>query len=100
MNTKDKNTISANEINKFCYCQMQWYYERHYGRKTLMQLRAERNKKLGLADSTVANFNHGSKYHSEYLRKRRFYGMLKTAFLLLLLALAVYAYLYFSGWLS
>lgn len=60
----DKQTISANEINKFAYCPYQWYYERLYGRKKLRELELERNERLGLEDTRMSNLIDGFSYHS------------------------------------
>ncbi|MBE6007828.1 MAG: hypothetical protein E7235_01365 [Lachnospiraceae bacterium] len=60
----DKETISANEINKFSYCPYQWYYERLYGRKKLRELELERNERLGLEDRRMSNLIDGFNYHS------------------------------------
>lgn len=59
-----KRTVTANEINKYCYCPYQWYYERLYGRKELRKLAAERNERLGIKDSRLSNFASGLEYHS------------------------------------
>lgn len=59
-----KRTVTANEINKYCYCPYQWYYERLYGRKELRKLAAERNERLGIKDSRLSNFASGLQYHS------------------------------------
>ncbi len=59
----DKETISANEINKFAYCPYQWYYERFYGRKKLRELELERNERLGLEDKRMSNLIDGFEYH-------------------------------------
>ncbi len=59
-----KRTVTANEINKYCYCPYQWYYERLYGRKELRKLVAERNERLGITDSRLSNFASGLEYHS------------------------------------
>ena len=59
-----KRTVTANEINKYCYCPYQWYYERLYGRKELRKLASERNERLGITDSRLSNFASGLEYHS------------------------------------
>ena len=59
-----RRTVTANEINKYCYCPYQWYYERLYGRKELRKLAAERNERLGITDSRLSNFTSGLEYHS------------------------------------
>ncbi len=60
----DKNTISANEINKFSYCPYQWYYERYYGRKELRLLAKQRNEDLGLTDFRQERLLEGNKRHA------------------------------------
>ena len=81
-----KRTVTANEINKYCYCPYQWYYERLYGRKELRKLAAERNERLGIKDSRLSNFASGLEYHSNV--KFRTVNILK-----LILTLAVFVVL-------
>ena len=81
----DKKTVTANEINKFCYCPYQWYYERLYGTKELRRLANERNEALGLTDRTQSNFEQGLEYHSR-AKFRGGAGRIIIAFLLILLA--------------
>lgn len=71
MSEKLKNsrtTISASEINRFTYCNYQWYYERLYGSKQLRELKGERNKKIGV-ENTYSNFKRGTNFHNEGYRK-------------------------------
>jgi len=61
----NKKSITPNEVNKFCYCPYQWFYERAYGRKELKRLAEERNERLGIEDKRLSNFNYGMKYHKK-----------------------------------
>ena len=61
----NKKTISASEINRFVYCPYQWYYEKLYGRKHIMNLLKERNEKYGYKNSELSNFKSGLKYHKK-----------------------------------
>ena len=46
MYNKSEN-ISASEINKFVYCPYQWYYERFYGQKKILEiLKSKKEKKI------------------------------------------------------
>ena len=66
----DRQTISANEVNKFTYCPHQWYYERLYGTKELRAKYRERNERLGLEDATAAHFARGLAFHSRFAGRR------------------------------
>lgn len=87
----DKNTITANEINKFSYCPYQWYYERLYGRKELRALARERNKSLGLTDTTQGHLAAGSSYHAEIHKKYRTKQLVVKFIIILVLAVIIYA---------
>ena len=63
--------ISASEINKYCYCQYSWYYERLYGKKYITEMYKERNEKLGLTDKTIHNFKRGVDFHDKFLIRRK-----------------------------
>lgn len=63
--------ISASEINKYCYCQYSWYYERLYGKKYIREVYKERNEKLGLTDKTISNFKRGIDFHDKFLIGRK-----------------------------
>lgn len=68
-----KNTITANEINKFCYCPYQWYYGRIYGSKELQRLSRENKKRLSVKSTKIkdngskrlSNFERGRNYHQK-----------------------------------
>ena len=100
MEVKDKkHTVTANEINKFCYCPYQWYYERVYGRKELSLMKKELNDELGLSDSRLSNFKSGSEFHSRvrfnrWLRVKRAVMIL---FIVLFAAFAVYVRMKYFG---
>lgn len=80
----DSERISANEINKYCFCPYQWYYERLYGQKYIRQKQKERIEALGIKNNTLNNFNKGLKFHNYYRLKRSLIFMLKLIILILL----------------
>lgn len=84
-------TISASEINRFIYCNYQWYYERFYGRQYIRKLCNERNAELGLNDSSLSKFSRGNEFHKNYLsgRRRAFLLKLSAVVIILLVGLAV-----------
>ena len=90
----DKQTISANEINKFAYCPYQWYYERLYGRNELRRLEKERNERLGLEDFRKERMEQGVNYHRSVYESKR-----KTRRLVVLIVFiaAVIYFLYKGG---
>ncbi len=90
----DRHKISASEINKFTYCNYQWYYERLYGRKKLRELNSERNKKLGLKSSTYSNFRRGTEFHNEGYRKMRMKKLFTKICILIIIVIC--AVLYFK----
>lgn len=80
-------TISANEINKYCYCNYQWYYQRKFGSKKLYELRKEN---IGdNYDKTLTNFKNGNQFHSDfhfsYKLKRKIFILVSVLLSLLLL---------------
>lgn len=89
--------ISASDVNRFCYCPWQWYYERVHGRTHIARLARERNLALGYDDPSKGAFAKGRDFHENYLRR---YRVKKTlgwlAFVLILVLLAALAW---WGWL-
>lgn len=83
-----KHTITANEINKFCYCPYQWYYERAFGRKELSIMKKELNDELGLTDSRLSNFKSGSEFHSN-VRFNRWLAVKRVVYILLIILFVV-----------
>lgn len=90
--------ISANEINKYCFCPYQWYYERLYGTKYLRNLQNERNKELGLTDKINSNFDRGLKFHNNYRLKRILIFIFKFSILIAIFILAIYLMKEISIW--
>lgn len=95
MKKKEKETISANDINKYIYCPYQWYYEKVYGIKELKRLKQELNEKYGYVDVSLANFKKGQKFHNSYYNKNVNKSRLKIAFYLLCLILGIALGVYF-----
>lgn len=79
--------ISASEINKYCYCQYSWYYERFYGKKYIREKYKQRNEALGITYSTVDNFTKGIKFHDRYILKRKIKLFFKFVFLFFVIIL-------------
>ena len=85
----DSNRISANEINRYIYCNYQWYYRRLYGDKELTKMKKEHNKALGITrDSRTHAFVKGNKFHQRY---HRWYKFKKTLYMLILIAFIMVA---------
>lgn len=83
----DSSRISANEINRYVYCNYQWYYRRLYGDQYLSKLRKEHNRALGIKkDARTHAFVKGNQFHKSY---HRWYQFKKTLYLGLVLALLI-----------
>ena len=95
-----KETLSPHELNKYTYCNYQWYYEKKYGRKQLYDMKKNQvQKKLPKVqknqkqqkqqDPTLSNFVRGEKYHNDMyenmMRKRKKAKIAVIAVLCLLL---------------
>lgn len=81
----DSSRISANEINRYVYCNYQWYYRRLYGDKALTKMKKEHNKALGIKkDARTHAFIKGNKFHRNY---HRWYQFKKVLYVLLLIAI-------------
>lgn len=97
---KNKNDfISANEINKFAYCNYQWYYERLYGASEIRRLYKERNEALGIEGSAKGNFSKGLEFHDKFYKKQKLLKSLKLALFIIsaivgLMAGFLYYYIY------
>lgn len=74
--------ISANEINRYCYCPYQWYYKRYYGTKELNR----RYKELGIdASSHLSHFEKGRIFHKRYYRAYHIQKILRIALILIVI---------------
>ncbi len=83
----DSTRISANEINRYVYCNYQWYYRRLYGDAHLTKLKKERNQALGIKrDPRTHAFVKGNKFHLNY---HRWYKAKKALYLILVVALLI-----------
>lgn len=89
MNNNDEK-ISASEINKFCYCNYSWYYERLYGKKYIRERYKERNESLELNCKTLDNFKRGIKFHDTFLIKRKIKLIIKILLLFIIIALLLW----------
>lgn len=81
----DSTRISANEINRYVYCNYQWYYRRLYGDKTLSKMKKERNQALGIkTDPRLHAFVRGNKFHRNY---NRWYKVKRVLYLVVVIFL-------------
>lgn len=86
----DSNRISANEINRYVYCNYQWYYRRLHGDASLTRLKKEYNRALGIKkDARAHAFVKGNKFHLNYHR------LYKVKKLIYLIAIAVLSLIIF-----
>lgn len=91
----DKERISANEINRYVYCNYQWYYRRLYGDPALSKLKKEHNKTLGIKkDPRIHALKKGSKFHMRY---DWWYKVKKRVYLLLIVTLLIFAIYFLKG---
>lgn len=81
--------ISANEINKYCYCEYSWYYERLYGRKYIRERYKKRSEGKNFQYKTINNFKRGVDFHDSFLDKRKN----KLISKILLLSLILFAFI-------
>lgn len=88
--------ISANEINKFCYCNYQWYYEKVYGTKEIRRINSEYCKENGFENKALKNFSRGQKFHNRYVFKYRIKKFFKLCLILFFIFLILYILNYFD----
>lgn len=83
--------FSPSELNRFTYCPYQWYYERLYGRKKLMELFREKNgNHHGSGNSPIA---YGNKFHKNYY----FLYRVKTLIKFILIIIVILLFLFLTG---
>ena len=87
----ERKTISPSEINKFVYCNYQWYYHKKYGGAKLRQLRKAFLADRGLPTDIPADrhLRLGRKFHAGFGR-RPFVAALRIALALAAVAAIVY----------
>jgi len=94
---KDDKTISASEINRYLYCNYQWYYERKYGAAELRRRKKAYMEEMGITSSSGENspFQRGLIFHANFGR----YRYLKLTYKLFRAAAlaAIFIYLLLSG---
>ncbi len=87
--------ISASEINKYCYCEYSWYYERLYGKKYIRERHKERNDKLEFRYVTINNFKRGiefhDKFHDKYINKRKI--KIITRFIVFIILISIFTFI-------
>lgn len=88
----NKRPFTPSEINKFSYCNYQWYYERKYGKRELRRMGKENAIRRGEPTrfkEREVNLSKGQKYHEKHyekIKKRRFYIFLILFAIIALLA--------------
>ena len=88
--------ISANEINKFCYCNYQWYYEKIYGSSEIKRLNAKYKEENGIKSSTSKNLRRGVKFHNQYVFKYKIKRFFKLVLFFIVITLIIYGLYYFK----
>ncbi|WP_250277315.1 hypothetical protein [[Clostridium] colinum] len=86
----DNEKISASEINKYCYCEYSWYYERLYGKKYIREQYKKRNDNLDFTYKTIDNFKRGIEFHDSFLAKRKVKVIFKTLILIFFISLLLF----------
>lgn len=99
MHNKNIN-VSASEINKFIYCPYQWYYERFYGQKKILEILGRNKKKRikpkkNVGDVNKSNFSRGNEFHRNF-RKRYLLARRKKIFLLFIVSSVILLGLFFG----
>ena len=69
---KDDKTISASEINRYLYCNYQWYYERKHGVAQLRRQKSEYLQKMGITSNGSSPLQKGLAFHANFKRTQRF----------------------------
>ena len=95
----ERKKISASEINKFCYCNYQWYYEKVYGSAEIRRLNSEYCEKNGFKSGTSKSFERGIRFHNRYVFKykiKRFFKFILFLIIFVLIAAAVYFINYYK----
>lgn len=81
--------ISASEINRYCFCPYQWYYERLYGKSNLINSKKEKLKELGITDYSKSNLKRGIKFHNNFLKIYKIKRNLKILFYISILTFII-----------
>lgn len=83
---KETLMISANEINRYCYCPYQWYYKKTYGQSELNK----QYKALKSQHSDHENmYVKGTRYHQNYYKQYQMKRLLISIGLLLGVAMMI-----------
>jgi len=88
---RDDKTISASEINRYIFCNYQWYYERKYGAAELRRRRKEHLEELGIEPNQNSPLQRGLVFHARYGRRRK----LRLAYMWLRAAVIIAIFIYF-----
>jgi len=86
-----KETLSPSEINRYLFCNYQWYYERKYGAAELRRRKKEHLEELGVTPNEDGPIQRGLVFHARFGRRRR----LKLIYIWLRAVILVVLFLYF-----
>ncbi|MCL2397072.1 MAG: PD-(D/E)XK nuclease family protein [Defluviitaleaceae bacterium] len=87
---KNDQTISASEVNRYLYCNYQWYYEHKYGMAELRRRKKIHMDEIGITPTTDSPLQKGLVFHARFERRRRF----RLALRLLRIAVVTGIFLY------
>jgi len=101
---KDK-TISASEINRYLYCNYQWYYQRKFGAAELARRKKAHLESLGITPASLASkddghLGRGRRFHADFGRRLRLKRLLRVLVVLAAAALAALLILLQTGVIS
>ncbi|MCL2376208.1 MAG: PD-(D/E)XK nuclease family protein [Defluviitaleaceae bacterium] len=88
---KDDKTISASEINRYLFCNYQWYYERKYGLTELRRRKKEHLEEMGITPDENSPIMRGLAFHARFGRWR----WLKVAYKWLRTIALIAAFIFF-----
>ena len=93
---KDDKTISASEVNRYIFCNYQWYYERKYGAAELRRLKKEHMEELGIASTQKSLLQRGLAFHARFGRQRQLRLVYVWLRAVVILAIFIYLLLHFG----
>jgi len=91
MAMKDNKTISASEINRYIYCNYQWFYERKYSVAELRRRKKEHLAEMGITPGKNSPIQRGLLHHARFGRLR----WLRVVYSWLRVVMSITAFIYF-----
>lgn len=93
---KDNKSISASEVNRYIFCNYQWYYECKYGAAELRRRRAEYLDEMGIAPNGKSPIQRGLAFHVRFESQRKHRLIWKWLRAIMFAAVFIYLLLYFG----